>query len=342
MSRSPPLRFLLLLLAGWTGLRAAWLTPGWWTAPAEAGRAPRPGDPRLEAAASPEAPVPAARPQALTSPDSAPARGERRSAPVRRTSPRTIGPAPAREPPWLSLSWQLSPQGRIARRSAASAGRAGTASTSSAAQSRWSFAAWSFLRQGEAATLAPGGTLGGSQAGARAVYRLNRDPSRPLALALRLSAPIRRPAGAEAALGLDWQPSRRFPLHVLAERRQRLGDEGRSAFGLSVHGGVSDAPVAGLRVEAYAQAGIVGTRSRDLFGDGALRLSLPAGERFRLGAGAWAAAQPGLARLDLGPQASLRLPLAGRNVAVAADWRFRVAGNARPGSGPTLTVATDF
>jgi hypothetical protein len=62
----------------------------------------------------------------------------------------------------------------------------------------------------------------------------------------------------------------------------------------------------------------------------------------RLGPGAWAAAQPGLARVDLGPQASFRLPLAGRNVTVAADWRQRLAGNARPGSGPTLTLATDF
>jgi hypothetical protein len=202
--------------------------------------------------------------------------------------------------------------------------------------------AWSFLRQGDSKALAPAGTLGGSQIGAVARFRLNSDPARALALALRVAAPVRRPAGSEAALGIDWQPSRRLPLHLLAERRQRLGREGRSAFGLAIHGGVSDAPLASLRVEAYAQAGIVGARSLDLFGDGALRLSLPLGERARLGAGAWASAQPGLARLDIGPQASLRLPLAGRNVAVAADWRFRAAGNARPGSGPSLTIATDF
>jgi hypothetical protein len=32
----------------------------------------------------------------------------------------------------------------------------------------------------------------------------------------------------------------------------------------------------------------------------------------------------------------------GRNFNVAADWRQRLAGNARPDSGPTLTLSTDF
>jgi hypothetical protein len=152
---------------------------------------------------------------------------------------------------------------------------------------------------------------------------------------------VRRTAGAEAALGVDWQPSRRLPLHLLAERRQRLGREGRSAFGLTLYGGVGDASVGRLRIDGYAQAGLVGARSLDAFADGALRLSLPLG-RARLGAGAWAAAQPGVSRFDLGPQASLRLPVAGRTITVAADWRQRLAGNARPGSGPTVTFATDF
>ena len=140
--------------------------------------------------------------------------------------------------------------------------------------------------------------------------------------------------GAEAALGLDWRPSRRVPVHLLAERRQALGREGRSAFALTFYGGVSDAPLGPFRIDAYAQAGIVGARSRDPFADGSLRLSLPLGGRIRLGAGAWAAAQPGVARLDLGPQAALRLPVAGRAVTVAADWRVRVAGDARARLGP--------
>jgi hypothetical protein len=200
---------------------------------------------------------------------------------------------------------------------------------------------WAFLRGGAGPGLAPGGTLGGAQAGFRALYRLNRDPARPLAISARLSSPLRSPAGAEAAIGLDWRPSGRIPLHLLAERRQALGGEGRSAFGLTFYGGVGDSALGPLRIDAYAQAGIVGLRSRDLFGDGSLRVSLPL-RRIRAGAGVWAAAQPGVERVDIGPQASLRLPLAGRSLTLAADWRLRVAGDARPGSGPTLTLATDF
>jgi hypothetical protein len=156
--------------------------------------------------------------------------------------------------------------------------------------------------------------------------------------------PVERRAGAEAALGLDWSPSRSLPLHLLAERRQALGREGRSALSLTAYGGIGEARLGPLRIDAYGQAGIVGTRSRDLFGDGAVRLSLPldGDGRLKLGAGAWAAAQPGVSRVDIGPQASFRLPVAGRNVTVALDWRLRVAGEARPGSGPALTLATDF
>lgn len=341
MSRSPPLRFLLLLLAGWTGVRAAWLAPGWWARPAEAVGAPSAGRPGSGAAVSPSISKPAVRPRLRTVAAPALRKSLVRPIPVPRSlAARPAAARPYEAPLWPALPWRLPARDRSERR-VAPAARDARPSTGSAAASRWSFAAWSFLRQGDAPALAPGGILGGSQAGALARFRINRDPARPLALAVRLSSPLRRSAGAEAAVGIDWQPSRLLPLHVLAERRERLGSEGRSAFGLTFHGGVNDAPLAGLRVEAYAQAGIVGTRSLDLFGDGALRLSVPLG-RVRLGAGAWAAAQPGLARLDLGPQASLRLPLAGRNVAAAADWRLRAAGNARPGSGPTLTFATDF
>jgi hypothetical protein len=97
----------------------------------------------------------------------------------------------------------------------------------------------------------------------------------------------------------------------------------------------------GLRGEAYGQAGIVGARSRDLFVDGSARATIPVGP-VEIGGGAWGAAQPGLARLDAGPSASYRLPVRGANLRVQADWRFRIAGDAAPGSGPALTVAADF
>jgi hypothetical protein len=211
-----------------------------------------------------------------------------------------------------------------------------------ASASRWSASAWLFLRDGGGGGLAPGGTLGGSQAGARINYRLNGDHERSLALSARLYAPVDQPEGAEAALGLDWRPLRTVPVHLLAERRQRLGREGRSDFSLTVYGGGERRLLNGkVRVEAYGQAGIVGVEERDLFADGAVRAGVPIGP-VEVGAGAWGGAQPGVSRLDVGPQASFRLPVGKGSVRAAAEWRFRVAGEAAPGSGPALTLSTDF
>jgi hypothetical protein len=185
--------------------------------------------------------------------------------------------------------------------------------------------------------LAPAGMLGGSQVGARLRYRVK--PA--LSLTARLSTPLRRPQGAEAALGLEWQPARALPLRLLAERRQAIGREGRNALAATLHGGVSERPLPlGLRLDAYAQAGAVGLRSRDLFAEGTARIGVPLGSRAGLGAAAWGATQPGARRLDLGPSASFRLPAV--RATLFTDWRFRLAGNARPGSGPALTLWTDF
>lgn len=343
MSPSPPLRFLALVLGGWAAARTAILAPPWPAPPAGAtAAAPRAPlvsgvSPRREAGPKPASPgaAPRERPRvssaarAWVQPRPGPGRLEARPA-----APLSPGTAGEEAPPAKLAALAVpppSPPHAVPARPAAAPGAP-----------RWSLSAWSFVRRGDSAPLAAGGLLGGSQAGARLLYRLSGDPKRPLAISARLSSPLRSGAGAEAAVGLDWRPSRRMPVHLLVERRQALGAEGRSAFGLTLYGGVGDAPLGRFRIDAYVQAGIVGARSRDPFADGALRLSLPAGGRLRLGAGAWAAAQPGVARLDLGPQAALRLPVAGRAVTLAADWRLRVAGNAEPGSGPTLTVATDF
>jgi hypothetical protein len=180
--------------------------------------------------------------------------------------------------------------------------------------------------------------LGGSQAGGRLAYRLNGDAARPLAVSVRAYAPLHRMRGAEAAAGLDWKPSARLPVHLLVERRQALGEEGRSAFAAMAYGGVSEVAAGAFRIDAYGQAGVVGAKSRDLFADGSAKLSLPVA-RVKVGAGVWAAMQPGVSRLDIGPQASVRLP---GNVTVGVDWRLRVAGDAAPRSGPAVTLSTDF
>ena len=339
MTRSPPLRFLAIVLGGWAALRTAVIAPTWWTPPADDAAAARPRPRGPARAVIPVEVRPAIRPPPAVAgdgerllrtsafrapPGSIPARPNPRSANFLPATQRSRIAAAGNVPVQPSF---VAPLARAPRRAPAG---------------RWSLSAWAFVRRGDSPSFAAGGMLGGSQGGARLAFRLNRDRERPFALSARLSAPLRRRAGAEAALGLDWRPVGRLPVHLLAERRPALGREGRSAFALTLYGGVNDAPIGRLRLDGYAQAGVVGARSLDLFGDGSARLSLPLNDKIRFGAGAWAAAQPGLSRFDLGPQAALRLPLAGRSVTLAADWRLRVAGNARPGSGPTLTLATDF
>ena len=337
MSASPPLRFLALVLGGWAALRTAFVAPPWSTPPAGAAATTVSGaavPSRRGGSAAPPRVRPGPAP-ALGRPASATALQPPRAAPHPR--PHSVFGA-AFEAPALRAPF---PAATLAAAAAPALPPPIALPPVPPSPGRWSLSAWAFIRHGDSPALAAGGLLGGSQAGARLAYRLNRDSGRPLALSARLSTPLRA-AGAEAALGVDWKPDRRLPVHLLAERRQALGREGRSAFAVTLYGGVSDAQAGRFRIDGYAQAGMVGARSRDPFADGSLRLSLPLTGRARLGAGAWAAAQPGLARLDLGPQAALRLPLAGRAVVLAADWRVRVAGNAGPGSGPTLTIATDF
>lgn len=336
MTRAP-LRFLIAILALWIGVRAAVLLPGGLgnivRIPAAAAEPPRlagtpPGPPSPGSASSRSTPPP----------------------PVRMAGPVARPDPPRRTPgaPILPLASGPNPAGRPAP----PAGHAAAAIVAAASQpigasapppghgraSRWSASAWLLVRdQGEIPVLAPGGTLGGSQAGARLLYRLGHG----FALSGRVYLPLRRTAGAEAAAGLDWRPLPALPVNLLAERRQKLGREGRSAFTLTVYGGASRDLAPRVRLDLYGQAGVVGLRSRDLFVDGSIRVARRIGP-VELGGGAWGSAQPGAARLDAGPSLSWRLPVPNANLRLQADWRFRIAGDAAPGSGPALTLAADF
>ena len=81
-------------------------------------------------------------------------------------------------------------------------------------------------------------------------------------------------------------------------------------------GGVSDVALpAGFRLDAYAQAGVVGLHRRDGFADGAVVIDRRVGpdetSPLRLGGLAAGAVQPGAARIDVGPRLTLRLPQVG-------------------------------
>ncbi len=207
---------------------------------------------------------------------------------------------------------------------------------------RLQLTAWALLRgvgRGVIPTtsLATGGTLGGSQAGARLTYRFNEA----LAVSLRSTSSAGGVRGAEVAAGIRWQPLRSIPVAVTAERRQRLGTYGgRSAFALFAEGGIYHRAVFNkIYLDGYVQGGVVGMRHRDLFVDGGATLTRPIWRNFSAGIGIWGAAQPGLYRLDAGPRLTMEVR---RGIKVHADYRQRLLGNAAPPSGPALTLAADF
>ncbi len=207
--------------------------------------------------------------------------------------------------------------------------------------SRFAASIWAIARAGIDQTR-PGSQLGGSQAGVRITYALTR--SRRLALSARLSTPLRGRV-REAAIGVDWQPTA-APVHLLAEQRFATG-RGRGGPAVLVVGGLDPHPLSGnLSVEAYAQAGAIARDRIEPFADGAIRLThsvvAVGGTKLDLGIGGWGGAQRGATRLDIGPTAAVRLPIAGRTIRLTLDWRQRIAGNARPGSGPALTIGSDF
>lgn len=214
------------------------------------------------------------------------------------------------------------------------------------APDRWHLGAWAFWRSGSgAAPLATqGGRLGGSQVGARLDYDLTPDWGARLAPYARLTSALDRPSSPEAAAGLAWQPSRRVPISLLAERRIALGKGGRNANALFVIGGFGPTLLAqGFHAEAYGQAGMVGFSRRDLVADGKVALlralpRTPLSAGFSLSGGA----QPGVSRLDVGPELRLRLPLSRANARLSVEWRQRIAGQAAPGSGLAVTLASDF
>lgn len=99
-------------------------------------------------------------------------------------------------------------------------------------------------------------------------------------------------------------------------------------------------------MSGYAQAGVIGLKSRDGFIDGAVRAehALFNSEKVnvRFGAVLAGSIQPGVSRVDLGPAVAARFRVARASVRLAAEWRERISGNALPGSGPTVTLGFDY
>ncbi len=334
--RGRPLRFLAAVVAGWIGLRILLLWPQAWVASG--------GDPRDRAGARcrrwrgcrPRWPAPR--------PHRAPA------APARRAAARARPVAdPARiEMALLSLLQfgraeyaDAPPSGWLAPRAAAP-GRGAPASRLAPMDDRWSASAWLVARGGAARAAAPGESqLGGGQAGVRVSYVLDRG--RRIAVFGRVSAPLAG-AGREAALGIEWQPARvpvRLVARAAARARRERRRRDRARAGRRVRPPFGRLPPRklwpggrGAARAARALCRRCGAATRTVAGLGGARLAL--------GGGAWGAAQRDAARFDLGPSATLALPAGRHGIRFALDWRQRIAGEARPGSGLALTIGSDF
>ena len=218
---------------------------------------------------------------------------------------------------------------------------------------RWSMDAWTLMRRDSgsapASVGALPGTYGASQAGGILRYRLAlASPHRQTAY-LRSTSTTGRIRETMAAVGFSARPFAAFP--VIAALEGRMTDQmgQRRVQGAAM--AITELPpfplLAGFRGETYGQAGYVAGRYATPFADGQFRadralLTLGAAD-MRIGGGLWGGAQKGAARLDAGPTAAIAVPIGrGVNGRVAVDWRFRLAGDALPGSGPALTLSAGF
>ncbi|KGB54366.1 hypothetical protein FG91_02089 [Sphingopyxis sp. LC81] len=370
---APARRFLLLCVGGWIAVRimVVWnpaiapppdaaITPWIMPAPLGAGASVPDGVPRADAAPTPAAASPHryasrafAMPGARSADASVPSRAE----------PLSGSFAANRHSLRLTLMARLLPPlAGGGARSALGAGGPAWSSFAPAAHadpgqgkpfwlrrqlSSWSLGSWLYLREGSgnaSETIGGASQLGGSQAGLRLAYGFG-DTGRIRAYG-RATIAVQRPQQRELAFGLAFAPLAQLPVDLAIEQRVAAGKEGRTALAMMASGGISDVVLpAGFRLDAYAQAGVVGTRRRDGFADAAIVVDRRLGSEetsLRLGALAAGAVQPGAARVDVGPRLTLRLPDVGEGSRIALDWRQRVAGDARPESGLALTLASDF
>lgn len=216
---------------------------------------------------------------------------------------------------------------------------------------RWSANAYVFVRDGGNVGIGLSPLLGGGQSGASLAWTPMPLARRPLYAVARITAAN---AGglrfdgfdngtAQAAAGVRWQVVPQLSLS--AERLFAVGRDGRAAWTLRAAGGVAR-HIGPLVADAYAEGGVLGIRHRDLFAGAQARVVFPltfARLRFEPGGGLWSGIQhtgTSVERVDLGP--TLAIAADDWHLRAAVDYRFRVAGNAAPGSGPAVTVSSAF
>lgn len=218
---------------------------------------------------------------------------------------------------------------------------------------RWSADAWLLMRRDTVTPATSGrGSYGRSQIGGVLRYRLAPFSAHRPAAYLRFARALAGEQENEVGLGLTARPFARVPLALATELR--LGTLQGAVHARPAAYVVSELPPfdlpGGFSGETYFQAGYVAGANSTVFADGQARVTRrllafgPA--ELSTGAGVWGGAQKGASRLDIGPGATLKLDLGETHRRIPArlslDWRFRVAGEAEPDSGPSLTVSAGF
>lgn len=211
---------------------------------------------------------------------------------------------------------------------------------------RWSGDAYVLLRDSGLAGPAASPVLGGGQSGASLAYKLDPLARRPLAVFGRIYAAHDSAIGidsatAQAAIGLRWQA--RPGISIAAERLIALGAATSGDWNLRVAAGGARR-FGPIDVDGYGEAGARG--NGDLYAGGEAHARLPIGRvgpvQWSAGPGLWGSVQSAgtvVGRVDVGAGVTARLPA---GLAVSGDWRWRVAGNAAPGSGPAVTIGMAF
>ncbi len=219
--------------------------------------------------------------------------------------------------------------------------------------SRWTADGWLLLREDSASSRQTGlQGYGRSQAGAVLRYRLapssGQAPQAHLRASTALANAGNRLRERELAAGLSARPLASVPVRVAAELR--LSDLAQGTELRPAAYAVTELPPValplGARGELYLQGGWVGGTFKTAFVDGQARVDRPlvrlGPAELSAGAGAWGGAQRDAERLDAGPSLAATLSIGRVRARATADYRFRIAGDAQPGSGPVLTVYAGF
>ncbi|WP_428027237.1 hypothetical protein [Altererythrobacter sp.] len=265
--------------------------------------------------------------------------------------PPTVRTAAAHQLMWLAAMSQLPMPDVIGERATSAAGPGKALAAKTPDTDRWSLDGWAFWRDGSTNGLNPQGRqpiYGASQLGAVLRYRLAPQNARDPRAYLRVYKALITGGESEVAAGFSARPLAKLPLRAHAEMRATRftgGTEIRPAVFATSELPVARLP-AGFRGEAYLQGGYGGGKQATAFADGQVHLLREVHEfdlgKVSVGGGAWGGAQEGARRIDLGPSMRVDVQLGETPARVSVDWRERVAGNAEPRSGVSVTLSTRF